>query len=89
MASRRLGQQLLDDSPIPSRFNDARLGSTGNDDITARVLELLRSNNMELKGSTEVRLRHMISSEVGAYEIKLRKSREAIFERRLNELESA
>jgi hypothetical protein len=84
-------QKLLDASPTPSRFNDAGFGFTEHDDMTTRVIKLLRSNNIELKASTEVQLRHMISSEVGAYEIKLQKSGEAILElgRRLNELESA
>jgi hypothetical protein len=46
------------------------------------VLGLLRSDNVRLRSSTEVHLRHTISLAASVYETKLRKSEETISELR-------
>ncbi len=57
--------QSLDTSPTPGRFNDrASLNPEGESDLTTTVLELIRSDNLELKASTEMQLRHEIGLKI-------------------------
>lgn len=54
------------------------------------VLELIRSDNLELKVSTEMQLRHEIGLKLDVSETKLRRSKETISElrKRIDELET-
>ncbi len=81
--------QSLDMSPTPRRFNEVGFKSDEDEDLSVAVLELLRSDNLKLKTSTEVQLRHTINSAVGVYETRLRKSEGTISElrRKLDDLE--
>jgi hypothetical protein len=84
------------DSPSPTfgRLNHHRQrGSSdaGNEpDLTARVLQLIRSGGHELKFSTEMRLRHEIGLALDAGESKLRRCEETIsgLWKRIDELET-
>jgi len=48
--------------------------------LSITVLELLQSNNVVVKTSVEVLLRHTIESTIGAYDSKLRTSKQMICE---------
>lgn len=65
-------------SPTPHRFKGVDPESEKDKDFTTAILELLRSSNVVVGASTEVRLRHMIHSEIGVYQTKLRTCEETI-----------
>jgi hypothetical protein len=51
----------LNMSPTPGRFNDMpRRITEGDSDLATTILELIRSENLHLKGSTEIQIRHEI-----------------------------
>ncbi len=53
--------QSADTSPTPGRFYDrTSLYGNGESDLATAILELLRSDNLKLKASTEVQVRHEI-----------------------------
>lgn len=87
--SRPVYFQSPDVSPTPRRFNDFEFKSDEDADLSTTVLGLLRSEKLELKTSTEVHLRHTISSQIAVYETRLRKSEATISElyKKLDELE--
>lgn len=54
------------------RFNDrTSLNPEGESDLTTTVLELIRSDNLKLKASTEVQLRHQIGMKSDVGETKI------------------
>jgi hypothetical protein len=59
-------------------------------DLTTRVLKLLREENYEVKGSTELQLRHKIELELDLSSTKLRSCERTIsrMSKRINELET-
>jgi hypothetical protein len=78
-------------SPTPGLFNNRVRGSLpGKPDLTTTVLELIRSDNIELKTSTEMKLRHEIGLESDVTHAKLRRYEETISElrKRVDELET-
>ena len=64
--------------------------SEGDPDLSTIVLELIRSDNPELKASTEIQLRHEIDLRLDVSETKLRRYKETITElrKRLDEMET-
>lgn len=83
--------QSLNMSPTPGRFNNRTgLSHHGDSDLTTIVLELIRSDNPELKASTEIQLRHEIDLRLDVSETKLRRYEETITElrKRLDEMET-
>jgi len=83
--------QSLDTSPTPGRFNNGKsLHPEGQSNLTTIVLESIRSDNLELKASTETQLRHKIGLKLDVDETKLRRYEETISEQRerLIELET-
>jgi len=74
------GKSLSDASPTPSRFKNAVLEGTRNDDLAARVLRFLQSSNVELHRSAELHSCRMIRSDVDLYETKLRRAEQDILE---------
>ena len=91
MASRSRLVQSLAMSPTPGQHNDTTdLGLGEESDLTTTILDLIRSDNLGLKVSTEMRLRHAIGLKLDVSEIKLRRYRETISElyKRLHELEA-
>jgi hypothetical protein len=85
--------QSLDISPTPAgRFND-RTGLSLEEppDLATAILELIRSDGLDLKASTEMQIRHEIGLRLDVDETKLRRYEETISEqrKRLDELETA
>ncbi|KEF59379.1 uncharacterized protein A1O9_04223 [Exophiala aquamarina CBS 119918] len=64
-------------SPTPHRVRVDH-ESDKDKDFTTAILKLLRSSNVVVGASTEVRLRLMIRSEIGAYQTKLQTCEEMI-----------
>jgi len=84
--------QLLDTSPTPGWFKDkTNLKSERKSNLTTTALELIRSNDLKLKTSTKVQLRHKICMKWDVDETKLRRYEETIAElrNRLNKIETA
>jgi hypothetical protein len=78
-------------SPMPNRFNDkASLSREGGIDLTTTVLELIRSEKIELQASTQMQLCHEIGLKVDVDQAKLRRYEATISElrKRLDELET-
>jgi hypothetical protein len=88
-SSNRRVPQLPDMTPTPHRYNDDPFKSESDTDLTTAIMELLRSDNVELRTSTEVQLQHTIGLGVGVYEAKLRKFEETVakLRKKLDELE--
>lgn len=86
--SRETFLRSLDMSPTPRRFNSAE-GTADDDVLSTSVLEVLRSNNVDIRASVEVLLRHTINSTIEVYVSKLQTSQQTISElcNRLNGLE--
>jgi hypothetical protein len=76
-------------SPTPRRFHGIDFESGEDEGLSTIILQLLRSNNVVVRASTEARLRHTITSEIGVYETKLRTSEQTISQlcKRLDGLE--
>ena len=71
--------QSADTSPTPGRFYDrTSLYGNGESDLATAILELLRSDNLKLKASTEVQVRHEIGLALDVGETKLRRYEETI-----------
>ncbi len=87
--SRKTFLRSLDMSPTPRRFNSAEGMADDDVDLSTSVPEVLRSNNVDIRASVEVLLRHTINSTIGVYESKLQTSKQTISElcNRLNGLE--
>ena len=83
--------QTPETSPTPRWFNNVEYESGGDADLPTTVLQLLRSDNIELRTRTKYHLCHIISQEVGVYEIKLRMFEETISKllKKLDEFESS
>jgi hypothetical protein len=78
-------------SPTPGLPSEKiSFDTEGDSDLTMSVLELIRSDNLELKVSTEMLLRHEIGLKLAVSEVKLRRSNETISElrKRIDELET-
>ena len=83
--------QLLDTSPTPGRFKDvASLGLEIESGLTTTVLKLIRSDNLQLKASTEMQLRHEIDLELDLGAARLQRQKETISKlcKRVDELEA-
>ncbi|CZR66097.1 uncharacterized protein PAC_15998 [Phialocephala subalpina] len=77
-------------SPTPGRFNNrASLNPEGESDLIATVLELIRSDGLELEASTELQLRHEIGLVLDVGRAKVGRYQETITElrKRLDEVE--
>jgi hypothetical protein len=74
---------------MPSRLSGAELTSSDDADLSAAIVKLLRLDGVDLRGSTEARLRHKIDEAVAVYAIRLRKSEQTIdgLCKKLDELE--
>lgn len=70
----------LEMSPTPHRSYDMEFAPDDDIDLSTTILELLRSNNVVIRASTEVLLRHTVGLAIGAYESKLRISGQTIFD---------
>ena len=76
------------------RRSDARMCRRripkGDSDLTTTVLELIRSENIELKASTEMQMRHEIGLRLDVDGTKVRRYEETIRElrKRLDEMET-
>ena len=81
--------QSPDASPTPRRFHDVQLKLDDETNLSTNVLQLLHSDNVKLRVSTEIHLRHIITLAEDVYEIKLRKFEATVSElrKRLDELE--
>lgn len=78
-------------SPTPARFNNPIIPrDEKKSDLASTVIKLLRSENVELKESTEMQLRDEIEVGVAVMEMKLKKYQETLkmIYRRLDELEN-
>jgi hypothetical protein len=78
-------------SPTPGQFNNkASPNLEEKSDLTTTVLELIRSDNLELKASTELQLRHEIGLKLDVGRTKVRRYEETITElrKRLDEVET-
>jgi hypothetical protein len=85
---RRLPSRTM--SPALSRFNDrASLNPEEEPNLITTVLELIRSDSLELKASTELQLRHEIGLVLDIGRTKVGRYQEIITELRirLNEVE--
>ena len=83
--------QLLDTSPTPGPFKDAAsLVLEKESGLTTTVLKLIRSDNLELKASTEMQLRHEIDLELDLGAARLQRQKETISKlyKRADELEA-
>ena len=83
--------QLLDTSPTPGRFRDAaRPGFDAESDLTTTILKLIRSDNLELKASTEIQLRHEIDLQLDLGTAKEQRHKDTITRlcTRVDELET-
>jgi hypothetical protein len=81
----------LSTSPTPGQFNDKTSPNFEEEsDLTTTVLELIRSDNLELKVSTELQLRHEIGLKLDVGRTKLRRYEDTITElrKRLDEVET-
>lgn len=75
--------QSADTSPTSGRFYDrTSLYGNGESDLATAILELIRSDNLKLKASTEVQVRHEIGLALDVSETKLRRYEETISELR-------
>jgi hypothetical protein len=91
MVSEAQLMQARDTSPTPARFNHtATLNPKGESDLIATVLDLIRADNLKLKGSTEMQIRHEIGLALDLGETKLRRHEGTISElyKRIDELET-
>jgi hypothetical protein len=85
----------LDVSPTPIRSSDrssptlTRESSKEESDLTKTILETLRSDNIKLKASTEMQLRHEIELKLDVDNTTLRRYKETISKwgKRIDELE--
>ncbi len=78
-----LQSQGLDTSPTPARFNDtASLHLESESDLTTKVLDLIRADNPNLKGSTKLQIQHEIGLALDVGETKLRRHEATILELR-------
>jgi hypothetical protein len=78
-------------SPVPGLPSEKiSFDTEGDSDLTMSVLELIGSDNLELKVSTEMQLRHEIGLKLDVSETNLRRSKETISElrKRIDELET-
>lgn len=80
-----------DTSPTPKRYQDARvISGDGEAGFAEDVLALLLAENIQIKPSFEVRLRHVINMRVRVHETKLQMYEETVVElsKKLAEAES-
>jgi len=83
--------RVLPSRTTPGRFNDkASLNPEGESDLITTVLELIRSDNLELKASTKLQLRHEIGLALDVGRTKVGRYQETITElcKRLDEVET-
>ncbi|MCJ1436343.1 hypothetical protein MMC27_005721 [Xylographa pallens] len=86
-------RQLRDTSPTPGRIFIATNSITNpgeeDSDLTTRVMDLIRSDNLELKATTEMQLQHEIDLELDLSKAKMRRYENTIYTlyERLNDLE--
>ena len=90
-----IATHILQDATLDRPARIGSLGawiqeSEGDPDLSTIVLELIRSDNPELKASTEIQLRHEIDLRLDVSETKLRRYKETITElrKRLDEMET-
>jgi hypothetical protein len=91
MASQPRCLLLRTTSLTPGRFNDrATLNAEGESDLITTVLELIRSDSLELKASTESQLRHEIGLVLDVGRTKVARYQETIAElrKKLDEVET-
>ena len=82
----------IDESPTPIRFIDrSSLNPERDLDLSTTILELLHSDSVRLKASTELQLRHEIRLQLNVGETKLRAYEETISElrKRIDDLETS
>ncbi|MCJ1380565.1 hypothetical protein MMC17_003673 [Xylographa soralifera] len=89
LAEARL-RQLRDTSPTPRRFIATESTILGEDaDLTAKVVNLIHADNLELRASTEMQLRHEIDLELDLSKATLRRYENTIYTlyKRVDDLE--
>lgn len=59
-------------SPTPRRSNEIEFPPDDDVEVSTTILELLGSNNIVVRASTEVLLQHTVGPTIGVYESKLR-----------------
>ena len=76
-------RQLRDTSPTPGRIfigtNSIINPGDEDSDLTTRVMDLIRSDNLELKVATEMQLRHEIDLELDLSKAKMRRYENTIY----------